>query len=40
MVSGDSFYGADSVSLDEEFAYFGDFLFGEVFVVEGCGFGF
>jgi hypothetical protein len=35
-----AFYGADSVSLDEEFAYFGDFLLGEVFVVEGGEFGF
>ena len=40
MVACDAFYGADSVSLDEEFAYFGDFLFGEVFAVEWGGFGF
>ena len=39
MVACDAFYGADSVFFDEEFAYFGDFLFGEVFVVEGGGFG-
>ena len=40
MVACDAFYGAYSVPLDEEFAYVSDFLFGEVFVVEGGGFGF
>lgn len=34
MVASDSFYGADSVFLDKQFAYFYDFFFGEVFVVE------
>ena len=40
MVACDAFYGADCVSFNEEFAYSGDFYFGEAFAVEGCGFGF
>jgi hypothetical protein len=34
VVAGDSFYGADSVFLNQKFAYCYDFGFGEVFVVE------
>ena len=40
VVAGDSFYGSDSVFLDEEFAYFYDFGFREVFVVERGKFSF
>ncbi len=40
VVAGDSFYGSDSVFLDEKFAYFYDFFFGEVFAVEWGKYGF